>query len=406
MAARSQFYSVLVLVVIAINQFSAAGADSPSENQPVADKSNWEIKKVRIDYYDVHYDERVSLHRMTVNCSIPDPKLYDVIVRSYRYSYTFDAIDSVEFIGCAVPPKTVSFGTGVPNIKELSFTNLDFNAIEPFTREHFSGLNQLFKLTIRTNTTHQLPDDLFNQIPKLRTFTLEVNHLNLSIAQGLAQLGDVQFGGIRTNLNTDALREHPFIWSVGLVRNHLGRVTKESLAGLWRLTDLDFIDNDIESFDSDAIEHITNLKVLYFIKNRITEYPKGFLSNNKKLERVTFQSENIETFPDGFFSDLPELREIHITCNLSSVPGDLFKDSSNIKRIVLTSNAFTTLPSELFLSQGNVENLDLSKNRLTNLPANIFDSLHSLYTIKLADNRFKSITDAVIRRPANVQTVD
>lgn len=56
-------------------------------------------------------------------------------------------------------PEHGSFGDGWPNLETFHYEN--FGSIEPLTRQHFSGLNNVWRLSLVINSTHHLPDDVF-----------------------------------------------------------------------------------------------------------------------------------------------------------------------------------------------------------------------------------------------------
>lgn len=74
---------------------------------------------------------------------------------------------------CPVPGNGKSFAEGWPELKYFEFVN--FGEIEPLTQENFKGMDNVTHLKLFINTTHELPDDIFNSLPKLKEIKLYVN---------------------------------------------------------------------------------------------------------------------------------------------------------------------------------------------------------------------------------------
>lgn len=352
-------------------------------------------------YFNHLYAKRHNRNHMKVNCTVVDPKVYDILLQMDNSD-----IDSVEFIGCALP-QNVSFGNGMGTLKELSFQNELFNAIGPFTHEHFRNLTEVHRMTIKTNTTHLLPNNIFDQMTSLKTFSLEVNNLNLSVVNNVTSLGDCYFGYNMKTLDTNAFKTLPLFWSLGLARNQFGRLTKQSFIGVPEIKEIFLNVNEIETIDSDIFADITNLHNVFMYDNRMPELPEGIFAKNKELRRFIMSCSNtINSLPNGFLKGLSHLHEAIIKCNVSAVPADLFEDSENLDIIDLSTNSLTTLPAGLFEDLSRVTKLDLSKNLLTILPSDLFKDLSSLSSLPLSGNRFTSVSSAIGVLPPRCTRVD
>lgn len=110
--------------------------------------------------YDSLKDDLGYPHRVIVTCFTSDPTPSDHIVESN--SKSDGTVNSVESINCAVLPANFSFGTAVPDLKEV--IHLKFNTTEAFTKEHSDSFNELYILFIKTNATQSLLNKSLHQM--------------------------------------------------------------------------------------------------------------------------------------------------------------------------------------------------------------------------------------------------
>lgn len=103
------------------------------------------------------------------------------------------------------------------------------------------------------------------------------------------------------------------------------------------------------------------------------------------LKEVNIANYLVTTLPDDLFDGMDNLEELDIRSNdnLEELPVGLFKDTSNLVKLNLISNALKALPLGLFDGLTKLETLPLQYNKFTTLPAGIFDPLTSLVDLYL-----------------------
>lgn len=353
------------------------------------------ISQKKYFYYEYGRDRQ--FERISFNCSTAEPAVEDILAQM-----NITGINSAEYVKCQLPADA-SIGQREPNLQSLIFERIQFIAIEPLADKHFCGLSKLVGSNIKTNSSNKLPDDFFDRVPLLKSFSLLANNVNLTVARNLVELSDGRFGSYAGNLNTDLFANLPKFRLFHLLDSRLGRVTKESLAGLTTIKEIKLLNNAIESIDSDAIEHIVDMENFFFGNNGISNLPLGLFNQSKHLRYVSLYGQRFVSLPAGFLSNLPDLLEVTIQCDLPWVPDNLFTDSCKIETIDLSSNEFNSLPSHLFADQINLKRLDLSRNRLTSLPRNLCNNLQSLESLNLDHNQFRSVSDALLRGPPKLK---
>lgn len=373
----------LKLLCIYLIVFACGGSDAlvfhcPSDcdckiysNQEIEFKHHEETS-IKVRVYDDLYLGLQTRSNIQINCSTVDPIVHDILAK-----LSAGAIDAAEINGCS-SVAIAALGQSSPNLLQLAFSST--NKDELFTSDTFNGLNALIMLNI-ASASNNLSPAVLDKLTSLESLRIGYN-INI------------------TSHELNALSGHQ-LESFALEGNNLGPLTKETFEGLSSVSHFELNSNDIHSIEGGAFEALKNLSDLRLLNNRISAFPQGLLALNQELQKVVIKGSELKTLPAGFFSELPRLQEVYVRCNLTSVPVDLFKQSSSIFVIDLKSNALESLPPGLLADQGKLETLDLSHNLLATLPADIFTNLLTLRTLLLSHNRFKSIADAAIPQSAS-----
>lgn len=317
--------------------------------------------------FRIYFDHGFFEHPSDVRCS-PNASPYKYLskMKSTRNSLTFE--------DCQLPEHG-SIGEGWPEIKNLKFKN--YGTIGPLQREHFSGLTKLENLELFINSSHEMPDDLFSDVTKLKKIRLEVGKANKNIFKNLNELEKLQIT-IMSNesLNdfaTSELKNCPSFETFVISGNSFTRVKKQLFVGCSNLDYLHFTHNTIYAFDADAFEPMANLKLIHFFFNKMTSFPEGLLSRNLKLEAVSISySENLQTLPSGFLSNLPNLFRIKICAQLTSIPSDLIRGSTNLELLDLQDNKLTSLPRDLLQDHSKLREIKLYGNKFYSLSPDHF----------------------------------
>ncbi|XP_017785771.1 PREDICTED: protein phosphatase PHLPP-like protein [Nicrophorus vespilloides] len=167
------------------------------------------------------------------------------------------------------------------------------------------------------------------------------------------------------------------------------------------LTELDVSENNIESLDLTAVEH---LQVLQCSRNNLTNltlYGKNLTSiiagNNRiqylnatspplNLKHMDVSYNELETLPD-WLSGCQELRSLFASNNnLKLLPDHLFcNEMPYLHTIQLAYNHLQHLPS--IQRKLPIQELFLQNNSLSNIPENFFKCVNSIKVLNLSNNR-------------------
>lgn len=344
---------------------------------------------------------KVENQQAVINCNLSsDRKIYTLLPDLELTNMSSDNIERVKFENCPLPEGTTLKGIivdklGITNVRMLTFSSR-YRDVQ-MRREYLSGLNSLWNLRIMGKIS-DYPEDTFNDVSNITALELHSNnvHLPLNIFKNLHELLSLELGSNNlSHLAPGIFSNQHNLKQLNLWSNNLRNLTKDSFLGASSVTQLDLSNNNIEVLQPNVFEHLRDLENINLMTNRFTELPAGLFSQNKKLSKFKLINNRVDLkkLPSGLLADLPHLNDVIISCNIESLPDDLFNRSNNIQSIQLQSNKLATLPVNLFDSQINLTHLDLSDNQLIELPDNLFSNAKKLQKIILSKNNLREISE-------------
>lgn len=201
----------------------------------------------------------------------------------------------------------------------------------------------------------ELPDDLFNKMPKLKRISLRSNRLT-KIPSGLFNLPELEY----LNLESNKIRELPDLPKYGClnlknlwVDNNQLTYFPPAISGLSKLEILSVADNGITTAAGDY-RNLKNLQKIDLSHNILDQFPKG-LSSNQRVECIAIKGNNIKTLPE------PD------------------EGNYQLKSLFLDENTLASLPAHIDRYK-KLEELSLSGARLPEIPEALgnCDSLTSI----------------------------
>lgn len=328
---------------------------------------------------ELAYDQRPS----SIHCTTSSSSPWTVL------SHLNLSLEYVLYDDCPLP-KEGSLIHHWPAVKYLYFENQA--DIGPFKREHFSNSHDVHTLVFVTNSSHEFPNDLFDDATNVRHLEIVTNSMNKNVLRNFPHLEEIhltiQSSESLDAFSSDTLNNSLNLNSVFVLDNRFRRLTKRFSAGLSKVEFIKFYLNEINDMDSDAFEPLISLKTFSFVGNKIDHFPAALFSSNKRLENVEIRKRktNLVALPSGFLSHLPNLKKIEIRTGLQSLPANLLEGSHNLEELDLSFNFLTSIPAALFDHQQRLVKIDLSENNLKILPGNLFSELQSLTSLDLSGN--------------------
>lgn len=115
-------------------------------------------------------------------------------------------------------------------------------------------------------------------------------------------------------------------------------VERSKLAKLPQLQLLNFYGNDIEHFDADVFDDLTNLEILAFVKNKIKFLQPKLVANLPNLKEIWSYDNPIEAIPIRFFKNNKKLEKAWMGYSKIKKIGVNFKSLPNLNLLDLRSN--------------------------------------------------------------------
>ncbi|CAN0050338.1 unnamed protein product, partial [Ectocarpus sp. 12 AP-2014] len=159
------------------------------------------------------------------------------------------------------------------------------------------------------------------------------------------------------------------------------------------LENCDITDDDIDDLvtclDESGREDIVSL---YIGQNSLTTLPGGLFADLTNLKVLSLSFNDLAILPEELFAGLTTLEVVSLRYNaLTTLPEGLFADLTLLSWLSLQYNDLTTLPEGLFADLTNLETLFLDGNALTTLPEGLFADLTALDFLDLAANSLECL---------------
>ena len=121
--------------------------------------------------------------------------------------------------------------------------------------------------------------------------------------------------------------------------------------------------------------------------NELSSLPADLFADTTKLERLRLGDNNLESLPDDLFAGLTDLQVLDLSENrLTALDENAFADLSGLTRLYLSNNRLSSLPPDLFNPLKSLQILELENNQLAALPPGIFSNLPEIQRLGLDGN--------------------
>ncbi|XP_039749842.1 protein artichoke-like [Pararge aegeria] len=253
---------------------------------------------------------------------------------------------------------------------ELTFLNIESNAIRLLRLHCFDYLNNLRILRIGHNFIKTLPSNLFQFNRKLEYLSLDHNEIK--------ELDDSVFDKL---VSVKILR---------LQNNKLTHINGNVFRPLTGLSELHLQENSIKSIDSDAF---VTLKKLEFINLEYNELNIiGDVLPNSSLTHIMINSNFLSLIKESFLKGQINLQVIELSeNNIKMLTPFMFSDLTNIQLLQLKNNSIMHIENRTFVNLKKIIRLELSLNKISEIHNETFYNLVTLQELLLKSNNIKQI---------------
>lgn len=298
----------------------------------------------------------------------------------------FQSLESLEFLELG-HNKLQSLEPGfLRNQRKLQKLNLWGNSLRNLNKDSFIGLDLVDELDLSANGIESIEHDLLFHLTNLTEINLSTNNF-ATLPEGL-------FANNR-KLKTFKLLEN--------------RVTMDTLPNdlLANQTGLEtvLIKCELATLPEDIFEGSTMIKIIRLDYNKLDDLPDGLLRDQSSLEKLDLSGNLISHLGDEFFHETSELQELKLSKNrMTSISTDLFRFLTKLKSLYLDNNLISKIESNAFYGISSIESISLQNNQLTlendiyfgdmkikSVSGSPFQRLEQLITLNLANNSITSL---------------
>ena len=135
-----------------------------------------------------------------------------------------------------------------------------------------------------------------------------------------------------------------------------------------------------------------SLSLLLLNENSLTSLPEEIFRETTRIGGLTLNGNSLTTLPVGIFGGLHNLSQLALQQNsLPTLPMGIFNGLDSLEYLNLEHNSLITLPERIFSDLGNLRRLTLNGNSLTTLPVRIFSGPSNLDWLRLDNNSITTL---------------
>jgi Leucine-rich repeat (LRR) protein len=293
------------------------------------------------------------------------------------------------------------FSTSPLDNSSLEVVDASYNYIAELDRSAFSSASNLKELNVSNNEISSLGEDVFARNPELVRVDVSNNHI-LTIHRDAfrknKKIREIYAGSnSMTFLHPDTFSKNPQLTKVTVSWNKIEDIHPQTF---YNNPDLDFIDfnnNKLKTLDPDVFQNNPSLRSVDLSSNSLVRIYDTTFHNNPNLEYLYLSKNKHIRFHNGLLILASSLKVFDAQhCNLSHLPPDFFKNTTDLRELLLGNNNFTSLDCVSNTdSDGYVDTLtelqviDLSNNQLQTIDVEIFrNKMSQLKSLRIEGNPF------------------
>lgn len=255
----------------------------------------------------------------------------------------------------------------LPETIPLNTTNLDIsgNSFTHLKKTDFPLMAQLTLLVLSSSGVKSLGEDVFGNLPKLKSLYLRGNEIRHIAAN--------TFG------NSTSLR------NIYLSHNPLQSISPDGFRGLAALETLDLRSCSLTGLGDGVLKHLTNLTHLWLDGNEIEVlHPNGFASL-KHLQVLSLTRNKLVELKAFDFAGLISLQTLNLAYNKIIYMNSAFTGLESLRTLDLAGNRIDAMKNDTFWPLVNIQSLNLRNNVFRTCSPSLFAPLHNITHIYFSD---------------------
>ena len=261
-----------------------------------------------------------------------------------------------------------------PNLKELNASN---NEISSVSEEVFARNPELVRVDVSNNHILTIHRDAFRKNPKIREIYAGSNGM--------------------TYLYPDTFSKNPELTKVTVSWNKIEDIDPQTFYNNPDLEFLDFSNNKLRTLKPDVFQNNPNLRSVDLSSNSLVSIHDTTFHNNRNLQYLYLSKNKHVRFHNGLLVLASSLKVFDAQhCNLSHLSADFFKNTTNLRELLLANNNFTSLycvsnrDSDNYMDTlTELQVVDISNNQLQTIDVEIFkNKMTQLKSLRIEGNPF------------------
>lgn len=255
----------------------------------------------------------------------------------------------------------------LPETIPLNTTNLDIsgNSFTHLKKTDFPLMAQLTLLVLSSSGVKSLGEDVFGNLPNLKSLYLRGNEIRHIAAN--------TFG------NSTSIR------NIYLSHNPLQSISPDGFRGLAALETLDLRSCSLTGLGDGVLKHLTNLTHLWLDGNEIEVlHPNGFASL-KHLQVLSLTRNKLVELKAFDFAGLISLQTLNLAYNKIIYMNSAFTGLESLRTLDLAGNRIDAMKNDTFWPLVNIQSLNLRNNVFRTCSPSLFAPLHNITHIYFSD---------------------
>ena len=257
------------------------------------------------------------------------------------------------------------------------------------SENYFQNLTNLESLKISNTKSLIIQPASLKPLKNLKYLELTNNNLSQCNRTNLSHLSQLSILNFNNNFLDDlklknCLPNHQNLRKLYLQNNNIKILLPETFQKVPNLITLDLKNNPIEKFD---LKHCSNLANLYLSNSNLKTIKTIKHLSALKHINIDGNQRQIGLVPGMFAHTLVEIIRFK-DVQLGSIPGGWLQQCYFLSELKLDNVGMTNIPVDMFADTNNLSKLILSNNNISVLYQSLFSSM-DLETLEIVGNRIK-----------------